>query len=416
VVVGRTSDVRQELRELEERANLYLGLGVGSKATATAVSALDARHEHALLCVANQRVLDGLLVALEQAGLRPVVVQPSLLVLSRVLGKAGRDADSPQLIVNLAEGGVELGISFRGQLLLDYRPGGGSEHDVADLVAQHWSRILRYGARCGQQAGAAGSAAQVTGGYLFGAPEAVHTAQDKFRRLGSVRVDVFDPSSLDPTWDWGLAPPGPEHAAALGCCLDAGGSAASTSGPNFMEHAAARRRERLLPMVLRTGWPVAAMVLLSLLFGAAGLWEKMCCAELSVKIEKLEPLGVRVARLQTELQRGEVKIAHLRQIRRSIANPRWETILANLAHCLPDNLWLNRIEVGERSKIRLSGVSYSEEATFELVRWLDQAPELENVQLEGMQSQRLPSGPATSFDVKLNLASRNGGAKEKESP
>jgi Tfp pilus assembly protein PilN len=142
----------------------------------------------------------------------------------------------------------------------------------------------------------------------------------------------------------------------------------------------------------------------------------LCCAELAVKFETLEPLGVRVARLQTELQRGEVKIAHLRQIRRSIANPRWETILANLAHCLPDNLWLNRIEVGERSKIRLSGVSYSEEATFELVRWLDQAPELENVQLEGMQSQRLPSGPATSFDVKLNLASRNGGAKEKESP
>jgi Tfp pilus assembly protein PilN len=416
VVVGRASDVRHELQELEERANLYLGLGVGPKATATAVSALDARHEHALLCVANQRVLDGLLAALEQAGFRPAVVQPSLLVLSRVLGLAGRDAESPQLIVNLAEGGVELGISFRGQLLLDYRPGGGSERDVADLVAQHWSRIQRYTVRCCQQAGAHGSAALVTGGFLFGSPEAVREAQNNFQRLGSVPVEVFDPVAIDPQWDWRSSPPGPEHAAALGSCLDAVGSPAQIFGPNFMVHAAARRRERLLPLALRAGWPVAAMLLLSLLVGGVDLWKKMQCAELSAKIEELEPLGVRVTRLQTDLHRAKIKMEHLQRIRQEIANPRWQDLLASLAHSLPETLWLSRLEVGERSRITLSGVSYNEEAAFELVRWLDRAPDWENVQLEGMQSQRLPSGPAMTFDVKFNLASNIDGAKETELP
>ena len=57
-------------------------------------------------------------------------------------------------------------------------------------------------------------------------------------------------------------------------------------------------------------------------------------------------------------------------------------------------MWLNRLEAAE-ARLRLSGASYDDEAAFELVRWLDQAPGLENVQLEGMQSQRLTTGPAT---------------------
>jgi Tfp pilus assembly protein PilN len=107
---------------------------------------------------------------------------------------------------------------------------------------------------------------------------------------------------------------------------------------------------------------------------------------------------------------------HLKAIQAAIANPDWSGILATVAQCLPENVWLNRLEAAEAHRVRLSGASYDDEAAFELVRWLDQAPGLENVQLEGMQSQRLTSGPATTFDVKLNLASYAGGAARKEQP
>jgi Tfp pilus assembly protein PilN len=414
VAIGRTNQVRQELKELEQRAGLYLGLGAGRKAVSAAVSPLDARHEHGLMAVANERLLDGLLAALLQAGFRPTVVQPSLLALSRLLGRAGLDANTPKLIVNLAEGGLELGISYRGQLLLDYRPGGrGGEDEAAEIVAQHWSRIQRYGTRVAQQLGAKGDATLVSGGFLFGAPHAVRAAQQSFARWGKLEVAAFEPSSIDKLWDF-RSPPGPEHAAALGNCFEI--ESPSNLGPNFMERAVARQHRRLLPLIMQVGWPVAAVLLVSVVLGGVNFFEQSRCSELARRMEELEPARVKASRLQTELERAQVKMEHLKSIRRSIANPSWSEILATIAQCLPENVWLNRVEAGEARKLRLSGASYDGEAAFELVRWLDQAPGMEDVQLEGMQSQRLASGPATTFDVKLNLASFDGDAPERDEP
>jgi Tfp pilus assembly protein PilN len=412
VAIGRNNQVRQELKELEQRASLYLGLGAGRKTVSAAVSPLDARHEHGLMAVANERVLDGLLAAMLQAGFRPAVVQPSLLALGRLLGRSGLDTDAPKLIVNLAEGGLELGISFHGQLLLDYRPGGrGSEDEAAEIVAQHWSRIQRYGARVAQQLGAKDDATLVSGGYLFGSPEAVRAAQQGFRRWGKLDVAVFDPATIDPQWRFHSAP-GPEHAAALGNCLES----TTAVGPNFMDRAIARHHSRLLPLALRNGWPVAAVLLVSIALAGVNFFERSRCTEVTQRIESLEPMRAKASRLQMELQRAQTKMEHLKAIQAAIANPDWSGILATVAQCLPENVWLNRLEAAEAHRVRLSGASYDDEAAFELVRWLDQAPGLENVQLEGMQSQRLTSGPATTFDVKLNLASYAGGAARKEQP
>jgi Tfp pilus assembly protein PilN len=153
----------------------------------------------------------------------------------------------------------------------------------------------------------------------------------------------------------------------------------------------------------------------SIAAGGVNFVESSRCSELSKRIEELEPMRVRASRLQTDLERAQIKTEHLRSIRVAIANPAWSEILATIAQCLPENVWLSRLEAGAR-KLRLSGASYDGEAAFELVRWLDQAPGMENVELEGMQSQRLASGPATTFDVKLNLAAFAGDATGKEQP
>ena len=61
VITGPTEDVRREFAELEERSLRYLTLGPGPKALAGNTQQLDARHQHALLAVANQRTLDHLM-------------------------------------------------------------------------------------------------------------------------------------------------------------------------------------------------------------------------------------------------------------------------------------------------------------------------------------------------------------------
>ena len=106
------------------------------------------------------------------------------------------------------------------------------------------------GARVAQQLGAKGDAMLVSGGFLFGSPEAVNVAQQGFRRWDKLDVAVFDATSIDPLWDF-RSPPGPEHAAALGNCLEIEG-ASPAIGPNFMDRVMERQRGRLIP--LRCAW------------------------------------------------------------------------------------------------------------------------------------------------------------------
>jgi Tfp pilus assembly protein PilN len=381
------------------------------------VHALDARHEFGLLAVANARVLEGLLTALTDAGVRPALVQPSLLALSRVLRHSGRDADAPQLIVNLAEGGLELGISYQGQLLLDYFPSGhGTEDDAAAVVAKHWNRLQRHCARICSQANTRGAAAALVGGLLFGSAEDVRRAEASFRRFGALKVEVFDPASLTALGEYSDPQPGSEHGVVLGNLLQDASSRKELVGPNFMERVIAQKNQRLLPLAARTLWPIAAVLLVGLALGGVNFYENARCAELAHRIEGLEPARARASHLEMELTRARFKMEHLQQIRQAIANPAWDKTLTMLAQCLPDNTWLSRLDVSHDQKVTLSGASYSDEGAFEFVRWLEQVPRMENVQLEGMQTRRFESGPATLFDVKLNFAALNRPAGGKDRP
>ncbi len=145
VITGPTEDVRREFAELEERSLRYLTLGPGAKALAGTTQQLDARHQHALLAVANQRTLDQLMHVAEGVGLQIESIEPSLIALSRAQANLRNACQDACLIIQFDEDVAELGICHRGRLLLDYRPGGHTDaENVADVVAQHLSRLQRY--------------------------------------------------------------------------------------------------------------------------------------------------------------------------------------------------------------------------------------------------------------------------------
>src|SRR3972149_6534022 len=78
VITGPTEEVRREFAELEERSLRYLTLGPGPKALAGVIHQLDARHQHALLAVANQHTLDLLMKIAESVGVQLESIEPSL--------------------------------------------------------------------------------------------------------------------------------------------------------------------------------------------------------------------------------------------------------------------------------------------------------------------------------------------------
>jgi Tfp pilus assembly protein PilN len=405
VVAGAAGNVRQELRKLEQRAALYLGLGSGRKATSTTISALDARHEHGLLAVANQKVLDGLFATLVQAGLRPARIEPSLLAICRVLGHTGADAEAPQLIINLAEGGLDLGISYRGQLLLDYRPvAKDNNQDVAAIVTQHWSRLERYCARYWAQTNHQKKGARLLRLHLFGPDDAVRAAKQSFPPEGEIKVEAFDPATLESSWRYTGEGPRPQQTAALGACLAASESSRSSLGPNLLERILAEQHENLLPVVARIGWPIAAVVLLGLILGGLNIQQQRSCAELARQIEALEPARSKAWQLEVTCVQAQEQIDHLQRIRQGIANRPWDAILLNVAQCLPEGVWLNRLNVKATENLGIAGMCYDDERAFEVVRWLEKTPQLQDVQIEGMQPQRLPSGPATSFTIHADFA------------
>ena len=85
-VVRDTSDrVRREIAELEERCQHYLALGPGSKALAASIRQVDARHQHALTTICNQKTLDAVVEAAGAAGLKLDCIEPSLVSICRLI-------------------------------------------------------------------------------------------------------------------------------------------------------------------------------------------------------------------------------------------------------------------------------------------------------------------------------------------
>ncbi|MCA9240006.1 MAG: hypothetical protein KDA37_07395, partial [Planctomycetales bacterium] len=176
---GATGAVDRQLRELEERGQHYLSLGVGQVSMAKRQYPLDARHMQGLLSVANQLTINCVAEAAHEAGLSLKRVESSVVSLCRAHRLLHPREDHPVLLVNLFEGGVTLGVADQGRLLLEYMPGGSPRPaETAEIVARHLSRIQRF---CARQH--VGQSAQIQHVYLCGNQEQIEQAAAGFRKL-----------------------------------------------------------------------------------------------------------------------------------------------------------------------------------------------------------------------------------------
>lgn len=413
VVSGGKDRVRRELGDLESRSSLYLTLGQGRKALAEMVQPLDARHDHGLLAVASRKTVEIVLAAAAAAGLEALSIEPTMVALSRILGHRGFDAEAPQLIANLTADGLELGISFGGRLFLDYRPAG-QDRDAAMLVSGHLSRLRRYSQRCCAQLGRPLGEEALTHVYLTGKAESVAAACEAFRQEGKLIPEPLDPASLEPSWQPKVEISESEICPALGSCLADISEDGSRQVPNFLEQMRAERRDPLLPALVRSCWPVAAALLLAAVLTVLNLVEQMRFQAVAQAIEALKPAYEQVSHYRREMAACEARVRRLRMLQNEIAAPPWDEVVSAIAGCLPESVWLNRLEASAPGRVVFSGTTYGDEGTYESVRWLSTVPGFVAVQLEGMQPQNLPAGPASRFDVKFEIAGKSPHAKKTE--
>jgi len=400
VVTGSTDHVRRELTALEERSSLYLSLGPGEKSLATHLRSIDARHQHALLSVANRRTIDALLNAAGDAGLIVDAIEPSIVALCRLLGHLGQDADQPVLIVNLGKHGVEMGISHRGSLLLHYPPGGRFVlAEVAGIVGRHLTRLRRY---CDRHYGyAEGTLSRV---FIFGSRDDAAEVLAGFDPEDRLRADVFDPVATMPRWQFNDSEPEPNVGAALGACLPPLMPDTIPEGPNLLERIRLGQRRPLAVDLLRAFWPAAVAALISCVLVAANWLEQRRCGELVAQTQKLEPSINELWQLKNRAVEAQRTADRLDRLSRWIDGPAWDDSLSTPAQCAPRCIWLDKVRVDADQRVTLVGSSYTEGAIYQFERALQASPGFAHVAVEATRPGASPAGPVIKFDIQAKIA------------
>ncbi len=409
VITGPTDEVRREFAELEDRSTRYLTLGPGPKALAGDTHQLDARHQRALLAVANQRTLDLLMRIAESTGLHLESIEPSLLALSRAQARLRDACDEACLIIQLDEDAAELGICHGGRLLLDYRPGGKTNADnVADVVSLHLSRLQRYIERYHSYLDA-----PLRHVYLSGDAAAVSRACAKFEQLPQFQSHVLEPGNLDMPWSHAAETPGTDLAAALGTALALYAPSDDQPGPNLIENALAQQREPMRPILIRSLLPSAAVLLAAATLLVWHLKQSHEIGGLRADLERLTPVTVRATELRLTLLSTDARLVQLKALAERLPRPEWQRLLSRISQSMPDDVWLDRLSFHDGHSAALSGASYTDGGVYDFVGYLKQVPEITEIALEGTGVGQSPTGPTTNFNLQLTLANlANSSGKE----
>lgn len=399
VVTGLNDAVRRELAELEQRSELYLSLGHGAKATSSAIVNIDARHQRALLAVANDRLLNSVSEAIGRAGLQAATVEPALVSLCRLLGHLGTDRENPTLVVRGDERGVEVGISYGGQLLLDYRPAARhAKEQAGDIIGSHLHRLQRYCERYVRV-----DSGKLTSVYVSGDPNLVGMVEQGLSKT-DLAIKPLAPHEIDPLWQLTSPASAPEFAAAFGAALQGLASSTGALQVNLIDRKHAHARAELIPALARTLWPVAAVLAISMCGVGAIQWERYQLRGLEAQLAELEPQQAEARMLRMKAINDQQEIAHIECIRKRISSPAWNELASNISRCLPEDVWLDDMKVDSQGRLQLVGASFTEDGVFEFVRWLEKLPNLEHVALSGTRPTRLDVGPATQFDVRCDFS------------
>jgi hypothetical protein len=403
MVRGTVESVRAELQQLEQRSRLYLSLGPGEKVLVSNTQSIDARHAHAVAAVCNRATLETIQTAAEAAGIEISVIEPALSALSRAVARLPETPTGPYLLVHLNPSGMEVGVCHDGQLLLDYRPSGRTA--VADLPALLETHLNRLSRHVGRYLRAATPA--ISRIYLCGEEELVQAATKQFKRQSKLEVLHVRPADVKATWHLSDEAAGDVSAAALGALLATYLPTGDADAPNLMKHIIDRKRQPLRPTLLRSVIPLAATLLVMATLGMVNNHQEQALDLMRVERGGLAVKEARATELRLQLMAAKVKLTQLEKLAAKLPGELGDTLVSRLAGCMPSDVWLSKVEIVDREKIRLHGASYQEAGVYDFVRWLEQAPGLTEVALKGTSPSSSATGPTTSFELELTLAESN---------
>lgn len=399
-----SAQIDKQLKELEERGHSYLALGGGQVTMASRAYQLDARHEHALLSIASRQVVEAAAEATHAAGLQLKRVESSTVSLCRTHGLAYPDEPEPTLLVSLSEHCVWLGVTQQGRLLLEYLPGGSAKPaDLPGLVEKHLKRIQRFCAR--KHMGQFDSIKRL---YLAGPDNLTAAAHRAFGVDSPLQVGVLDLSQGAEEWETRGEPLPSSFAATLGGAALKDPQGTAVEGPNLLEKWIRESRKHQRPILLRAAAPLAAVLLLAVGTLVANSFIGIKNRSLAQRVAEAEPVKGRFDQLRLELLSAEKQLQSLGQLAGGLPTTELPKIVSDIGHCLPDDVWLERLTVQDSADASLLGAGFSESGVYEFVGNLERAPSAGSVSLQETGARQDQEGPVTSFNLTATFGAAEG--------
>lgn len=396
---GASEVVRHEVQQLQQRCQLYLSLGPGEKIVVSNSQWTDARHVHTLAAVCNAKSLNTIHQAAASAGMKVESIEPALVSVCSAVHRLEDEPEEPYFILYLDGSTAEIGICQRGLLLLDYRPDGRTKApDPFQLICQHRARLQRH---AGRQLDGPTPTIRVV--YLCGDAAAVDACQQEFAADKSFQPTIIDPHAIRTTWTFAEGLENSEVVPALGAMFSATLAPKDRNAPNFMEHIRSVAREPLRPTLFRSFIPLAAMLLVGLTIFLLNLRQQSKLSGLRSQLSSLAPVQARANALHRKAVQAEVRLQQLNILAAQLSMEPASHVIQKLGHCLPVDVWLQRLEIDDMKSARISGASLLEAGVYDFVHYLEQAPYWHEVALSETQPGISRAGSTVSFHLELNL-------------
>ncbi|MEZ6087601.1 MAG: PilN domain-containing protein [Pirellulaceae bacterium] len=396
VMMGENEDVDNDVRELTERARRYMGMGRGEKVCCHTEQRLDAKRKRVWVTVAKRSAVDAVASAVANAGLRLGRLEHTMVVLCRVLNAHRIDQDEPVLLVSDQSGRLELGISYQGRLLLDYRPAISNSDESEDVVLRrHIKCLRRYLQAKMSQSTAVLSKVFVSGGTAVQMLDNEQLQSSEDLQLRSFPFDsLLD--GLSSTIDQVDESPG--GIAAIWLARDEQPGATNHVTNDLMSTLRPSGRTPWLQL-LKTTWPVSAAALLACVLSVFGRLEERAADRIQQQVDVLSPDHVEAARLRFVLQEHIQFDQQTNKLARQLPSPHWTRIVFKSGSLMPDGMWLESVRIDHRSIINISGASFTDEAIYEYINQLKSSGLFARVSLDSTNAIRVESGPAFRFEI-----------------
>ena len=325
----------------------------------------------------------------------------------------GGDKVAPAIIIDPNDRGVDLGISYRGQLLFDYRPGGvGSKETIVQIVEQHLERIQRYCSRFFRFA-----SGQLNRVYLVGSPEDVEHVRRQFLSSTRLTAEVINPTTVCSDWQFAESlVSNAQYVSPLGAALvDAEQLRLPPNErgfPDLMDAYRSGIRAPLWPLVKRHLWPVAAAAVLGVLVYGGALVQHARAASVEGQIATIEAEAGSAATMRIESESIASRVKYLQRLDEALSLPPLHELIAQVVRVKPKTVFLDGIAVSQDGLITVIGVAETQEAVFAFSEGLKTVALLNSPYIESQTDVRLPSTENGSrFTIKAKFADSNGHAE-----